>query len=209
MSAGIRLSTHSAVECSPSKPRSKVSWEKGRRMVVDNKVTPSSRHVWGIIVAALIGLAAGVLGGYVGYSSMVVGRSPLTNLKGSSNESPFEETYRGMARFGGLEISAGRCDGSPVSPGTIEREKQVIDQIEMSAKRVNLDPPLNVARAIVAYRAVANMHSNEQASSSAVHQETAFLQAAGWKDTSSDHFGSIVRGLDNCQPQSALGKEKQ
>jgi hypothetical protein len=179
-------------------------------MVVENKVTSNSRHFWGTIVAALIGLVPGVLGGYVGYSSMVVGRSPLTNLKGSPNESPFEETYRGMARFGGLEISAGRCDGSPVPPGTIEREKQVIDQIEMSAKRVNLDPPLNVARAIVAYRAgtAANIHSNEQASGSAVHQETAFLQAAGWKDTSSDHFGSIVRDLDNCQPQG-LGKEKQ
>jgi hypothetical protein len=180
-------------------------------MVVENKVTPSSRHVWGAIVAGLIGLAAGVLGGYVGYSSMVIGRSRLTNLNGSSNESPFEETYRGMARFGGLEISAGRCDDSPVPPGTIEREKQVIDQIEMSAKRANLDPPLNVARAMVAYRAatVANVQSNERASGSAPHQETAFLQAAGWKDTSSDHFGSIVRELDNCQPQGTAGKEKQ
>jgi hypothetical protein len=54
-----------------------------------------------------------------------------------------------------------------------------------------------------------NMHSNEHASNSAVHQETAFLQAAGWKDTSPDHFGSIVRGMDNCQVQSALGKEKK
>lgn len=180
-------------------------------MVVENKVAPSSRHVWGIIVAALIGLAAGVLGGYVGYSSMVVGRSPLTTLKGSSIETPFEETYRGMARLGGLEISAGKCDGSPVPLGTIEREKQVIDQVEMSAKRANLDPPLNVARAIVAYRAatVVSVHSNEQTSGSVVHQETAFLQAAGWKDTSSDHFGNVVRELDNCQPQGAVGKEKQ
>lgn len=180
-------------------------------MVVENKVRPSSRHVWATTVAALIGLAAGVLGGYAGYSSMVIGRSPLTNLKGSSSESPFEETYRGMARFGGLEISAGRCDGSPVPPGTIEREEQVIDQIEMSAKRVNLDPPLNVARAIVAHRAatLANTQSDERASGSATHQETAFLQAAGWKDISSDHFGSIVRELDNCQPQGAAGKDKQ
>ncbi len=180
-------------------------------MVVEKKVTPSSRHVWGTIVAGLIGLAVGVLGGYVGYSSMVIGRSPLTNLKGSSNESPFEETYRGMARLSGLEMSTGRCDGKPVPAGAIEREEQVIEQIEVSSKKANLDPPLNVAKAIIAYRAatVANTHSDEQASGSVVQQETAFLQAAGWKDTSSDHFASIVRTLDDCQPQGAVPKEKQ
>jgi hypothetical protein len=180
-------------------------------MVVKNKVTASSRDAWGIVVAGLVGLAAGVLGGYIGYTSMEIGRSPLTKLKDRSTESPFEETYRGMARFGSLEMSAGRCDGLAVPSGTAEREKQVIDQIELSARMVNLDPPLNVARAIVAYRAatVANMQSNEQAASSAKLRETAFLQAAGWKDASSDHFGSIVRELDNCPQRGAAGKEKQ
>jgi hypothetical protein len=179
-------------------------------MVVENKVMTGSRHFWGTLAAGLIGLAAGVLGGYFGYSFEVVDRSPLVHLKGSSNDSPFDETYRGMARLGGLETSAGRCDGTPVPAGTIDREKQVIDQIEISAKRASLDPPLNVARAIVAYRAatVPRMHSDEQASGSAAQQETALLQAAGWKDTSSDHLGSIVRDSDNCQPQGAVRKEK-
>ena len=138
-------------------------------MVVENKVTPSSRRVWGIVVAGLVGLAAGALAGYFGYSFGVVGRSPLVHLRGSSNESPFDETYRGMARLGGLEASARKCDGTPVPPGIIEREMEVIDQIEASSKKANLDPALDVARAIVAYRAatVANMQSDEQASGSA------------------------------------------
>jgi hypothetical protein len=116
-----------------------------------------------------------------------------------------------MARLGWLEVSARRCDGTLIPAGTIESEKQVIDQIEASSKRVNLDPALNVARAITAYRAatMASMHSDEQASGYALHQETAFLQASGWKDTSSDHFASIVRSLDNCQPQRVIPKEKE
>jgi hypothetical protein len=184
---------------------------RGDVMVVENKGRTGSRHFWGTLAAALIGLATGALGGYFGYSFEVVGRSPLVRLKGSPNDSPLDEIYRGMARLGGLETSAGRCDGAPVPAGTIDREGQVIDQIEMSAKRANLDPPLNVARAIVAYRAatVARMHSDEQASGSAAQQETALLQAAGWEDPSSDHIGSVVRALDNCQPQGAIRKEKQ
>lgn len=180
-------------------------------MVVEKKGTPSSQHVWGAIVAVLIGLAAGALAGYFGYSFGVVGRSPLVHLRGSSNESPLDETYLGMARLGSLEMSAGMCDGAPVPVETIEREKQVIQQIEVSARKVNLDPPLNVARAIMAYRVatVAKMHSDGQASGSAVQQETAFLQTAGWKDTSPDHFASIVRGMDDCQTQGVAGKEKQ
>lgn len=181
-------------------------------MVVEVKVTSSPRSTW-IIVAlvALIGLTVGALGGYFGYSFAVVGRSPLVRLKGGSNEAPLEETFRGMARLSGLEVSAGRCDGKPIPSGIIEREKQVIDQIEASSKKANLDPPLNVAKAIVAYRAakMANMHSDVQASGSSIQQETAFLQAAGWKDTSSDHFASIVRALDDCQPQGVVPKEKQ
>ena len=180
-------------------------------MAVENKSASSLRNTLVIAAVGLFGLVAGASGGYVGYSFAVIGKSPLANLNGGSNESPLEETYRGMARFGGLEISAGRCDGKPVPPGTIEREKQVVEQIEVSSKKANLDPPLNVARAIIAYRAatVANMHSDEQASGSAVQQETAFLQAAGWKDTSSDHFASIVRRLDDCQPQGVVPKGKQ
>ncbi|HVO79156.1 MAG TPA: hypothetical protein VMT28_00415 [Terriglobales bacterium] len=165
-------------------------------MVVDNKNASALRNALIIASAGLIGLVAGALGGYLGYSNLVIFKSPLVKLKGSSNESPFEQTYRGMARLGGLEASARKCDGTPVPPGIIEREMEVIDQIEASSKKANLDPALNVARAIAAYRG------------SAVRQETAFLQAAGWKDTSSDHFASIVRAMDDCQPQSVVGKEK-
>jgi hypothetical protein len=180
-------------------------------MAVENKSASGRRDTLIIAAIGLFGLVAGALGGYVGYSFAVIGKSPLTNLRGRSNESPFEETYRGMARLGGLERSAGRCDGKPVPSGTIEREKQVIEQIEASSRKINLNPPLNVARAIVAYRAatMANMHSDQQAFGSSIQQETAFLQAAGWKDTSSGHFARIVRALDDCPLKGIVPKEKQ
>lgn len=166
-------------------------------MVVENKNASALRNALIIVSAGVIGLVAGALGGYLGYSNPVIFKSPLVRLKGSSNESPFDQTYRGMARLGGLEASARKCDGTPVPPGIIEREMEVIDQVEASSRKANLDPALNVARAIAAYRG------------SSVQQETAFLQAAGWKDTSSDHFASIVRAMDDCQPQGVVGKEKQ
>lgn len=180
-------------------------------MVVENKVTPNPRSTWlSVVVVAALGLTVGALGGYFGYSFAVVGRSPLVRLKGGANQAPLEETFRGMARLSGLEMSAGRCDGKPIPSGIIEREKQVIDQIEAGSKKANLAPPLNVARAIVAYREakMANVRSDEQASGSFVQQETAFLQAAGWKDTSPDQFANTVRDLDGCQSQTAP-KERQ
>src|SRR5947207_15183449 len=101
-----------------------------------------------------------------------------------------------MARLAGLEVVSGNCDCGP-DRRIIVQEKQLIDQFEGSAKRANLGPPVSIARAVVAYRG------------SAVQQETAFLQRAGWSDTSSDHFANIVRDLDGCQPHSVAPKEKQ
>src|SRR5579864_7651435 len=106
-------------------------------MAVESKSASSLRNTLIIAAVGLFGLVAGALGGYAGYSFEVVGKSPLTNLKGSSKESPFDETYRGMARWGGLETVSGKCDDKPVSPETIERERQVIDQIELSSSRAN------------------------------------------------------------------------
>ncbi|MGC0776956.1 MAG: hypothetical protein WCD68_07095 [Candidatus Acidiferrum sp.] len=179
-------------------------------MTVDNKSTRGLRNALIIVVAGLIGLTAGGLGGYVGYSFWVVGNSPLINLKGSSNDSPFDQTYRGMARIEGLELVARGCDGKPVPPGIIEREKQVIDQVEVSAKRANLAPPLNVARAIVAYRSakIADMRSDKQASEYAIEQGMMFLQASGWKAPSPERLATIVRISDDCQ-QGGVPKEKK
>lgn len=155
------------------------------------------RSSWAVLIGfGLIGLVVGALAGYFGYSFAVVAKNPLVSVAAASDEQPFEQTYRKMARLAGLEIVAGKCDSAP-DPRIIDQEKQLIDQIEVNAKKANLNPPLSVARAVVAYRG------------SAVQQETAFLQTAGWSDTSPDHFASIVRDLDGCQAQDAPKKEKQ
>lgn len=179
-------------------------------MAVENKSAPSLRHTLIIVAVGLIGLVAGALGGYFGYSYLVIFKSPLIH-QGSSNDSPFDQTYRGMARLGGLEAAVGTCDGKPVPLGIIERERQIIDQIEVSAKKANLDPPLNVARAIVAYRSgkIADMRSEKEASVYAIQQGMMFLQAAGWKDASPDRLATIVRESDGCQQQGGMPKEKK
>lgn len=170
-------------------------------MAMRNKNESAVRNTSFILAAGLIGLAAGGLAGYVGYSFGVVGNTPLVNLKGSANDSAFEQTYRGMARLEGLELVAGGCSAKPIRPEILEREKQVIDQIEVSAKSANLTPPLNVARAIVAYRSakLADMRSDKQASSYAIEQGMALLRAAGWKDPSPDLLATITRVSDDCQ----------
>lgn len=155
------------------------------------------RSSWPLVVGlGLIGLVTGALAGYFIYSFGIVAKNPLVSVAAASGEQPFDQTYTEMARLAGLEIVAGKCDSAP-DPRIIAQEKKLIDQIEISAKKANLDPPLSVARAVVAYRG------------SAVQQETLFLQTAGWSDTSPDHFANIVRALDGCQPQGIAPKEKQ
>src|SRR5579872_6248848 len=106
----------------------------------------------------------GTLGGYIGYSLTVAGKSPLILMKASSNESPFDQVYREMARLGGLEVSAKECEGTAAPQTIVDREQQVIAEIENSSKEVNLTPLLSVARAIVAHRraAIAKAHSDQQ-----------------------------------------------
>lgn len=163
--------------------------------MVDRNPT-QQRSSWAVLIGfGLIGLVVGALAGYFGYSFAVMAKNPLVSAAAASDEQPFDQTYRKMARLAGLEVVAGKCDAAP-DPRVIDQEKQLVDQIEVSAKKANLNPPLSVARAIVAYRG------------SAVQQETAFLQTAGWSDTSPDHFANIVRDLDGCQAQSAP-KERQ
>jgi hypothetical protein len=175
-----------------------------------NRKMRSLRNTIVMVSFALIGLTAGALGGYVGYSIGIVGKSPLTSLKGDANDSPFDRTYRGMARLGSLEISARRCNGRAVSPEIIKRERQVIEEIQTSSTEAKLAPPLDVARAIVAYRSAesADLRFDKQASDYARHQETSFLRSAGWKDVSPTHFAAIMHELDNC-PEQAIPKEKQ
>src|SRR5437870_8349705 len=162
------------------------------------------RSSWPLLVGlGLVGLVTGALAGYFGFSFAVVAKNPLVSVADDSGEQPFDQTYREMERLAGLEIVAGKCDSAP-DPRIIDQEKQLIDQIEVSAKKANLDPPLSIARAVVAYRG-----SAVQQETAFLQQETAFLQRAGWSDTSSDHFANIVRDLDGCQPHSVAPKEKQ
>lgn len=179
-------------------------------MAFEVKSASALRNVLYIVAAGLIGLAFGGLGGYVGYSFGVVGNSPLVNLRGSLNDSPFEQTYRGMARLEGLELVAGDCTSKPIPPEIIAREKQVIDQLEVSAKRANLTPPLNVARAILAYRSakIAEMRPDKQASGHAIEQAMKFLQAAGWKDPSPDSLAAVVAVSDDCQRGGVREEQK-
>ena len=180
-------------------------------MAVENKNTPNLRNSLTIVVAGLIGFGLGATGGYLGYSNPVIFKSPLIRLQGTSNDSPLDQTYRGMARLQGLELAARGCNGKPIPPGFIERERQVIDQIEASSKKANLSPPLNVARAIVAYRTakIADMRSDKQASGDAIQQGMIFLQAAGWKDATPDRLATMVRESDDCQSQNGMPKEKK
>jgi hypothetical protein len=155
------------------------------------------RNAWPLALGlGLIGLIGGALAGYFGYSFGAVARNPLVTVAADSGEAPFDQTYRGMARLAGLEVVAARCN-SVVDPRIIDQEKRLIDRIEVSSKKARLEPPLDVARAVVAYRG------------SAIQQEVTFLHTAGWKDTSPNHLAAIVRDLDGCQAQSVYPKEKQ
>lgn len=173
-------------------------------------VTTNSRKTWVVVVVAgVVGLAIGAVGGYFGYFLQL--KVPLTTLASDSNAAPFEQTYDEMARFRALEMSAANCDGSADLRKVIENEKQLIDLLQSSATRAKLTPQLNVGRAIIAYRSttLAEARSDKRAFSSAVEQEKTFLQAAGWKDTSHDHLASVVRDSDGCSARDAAAQEKK
>jgi hypothetical protein len=195
--------------CSPSPSNSCFSRRGGARsMVVENKSATNLRNTWIIAVFfGMIGLVIGAVGGYLGHIFGI--ESLLVHFADKSHDSPFERTYGGMARFAVAETSAANCDGAADLPRIVENERRLIDLLELSATGARLTPPLNVARAIVAYRSakIANLHNDKQAFDSAVEQEKAFLQAAGWTDTSHDHFASVIRDLDGCPSGDVVGEK--
>jgi hypothetical protein len=173
-------------------------------------VTANSQKALVVVIAAgLVGLVIGAVGGNFGYFLRL--KVPLTTLASESNAAPFEQTYNEMARFRVLEMSAANCDGSADLPKVIESERQLIDLLEQNATNAKLTPQLNVARAILAHRSatLAEARADKQAFDSAVMQEKAFLQAAGWKDTSHDHLASVIRDLDRCSAHGAATEEKK
>jgi hypothetical protein len=173
-------------------------------------VTTNSRREWVIVVVVgVVGLVIGAVGGNFGYFLRL--KVPLTTLASDSNAAPFEQTYNEMARFRVLEMSAANCDGTSDLPKVIENERQLIDLLEPNATKAKLTPQLNVARAILADRSatLAEARADKQAFDSAVAQEKAFLQAAGWKDTSHDHLASVIRELDGCSAHGAAAEEKK
>ena len=173
-------------------------------------VRANSRKAWIVVlVAGVVGLAIGAVGGYFGYFLQL--KVPLTALASDSNARPFEQTYNEMARLRALEMAAANCNGLADVPKVIENEKRLIDLLESSTTAAKLNPQLHVARAIVTYRSamLAEARSDKQAFNSAVEQETAFLQSAGWNDTSHDHLASVVRDLDGCVARDATAEEKK
>jgi hypothetical protein len=172
-------------------------------------MTANSRKAWiALLLAGVVGLAIGAVGGYIGYFLQL--KVPLIALASDSHTQPFEHTYNEMARFRALEMSAANCNGSADMSKVIENENRLIGLLESSATAAKLTPQLNVARAIVAYRSatLAEARSDKQAFNSAVEQEKAFLQAAGWKDTSHDHLARVVRELDGCSEPNTAAQEK-
>jgi hypothetical protein len=172
-------------------------------MALESNNTFKPRSGWFmILVTGVLGLVIGATAGYFGG---IGSDFPLLHFRVNSDASPFNQTFDGMARFAGLEMSLESCGGAPDRQRFVEDEKNLIDSIQTSATKANLAPPLDVARAIVAYRSatVANLHSDKQAFASAVEGEKTFLQTAGWKDTSHDHLASVVRDWDGCSSQES------
>lgn len=170
-------------------------------MAVDSDNTSKPRSGWlMIVVTGVLGLMIGATAGYFGG---IGSDFPMLHFRANSDASPFNQTFDGMARLAGLEMSLKPCGGAPDRQGFVEDERRLIDSIQTSATKANLAPPLDVSRAIVAYRSatIANLHSDKQAFASAVEGEKASLQAAGWKDTSHDHLASVVLEWDGCSSQ--------
>ena len=174
-------------------------------MVLENRDPANLRRTW-IIAAALgmIGFVIGVVGGYLGHFFGV--DNLIVHVASNSDESPFERTYQAMAQIAVAETSAANCDGTADLQEIVKNEKRLTDLLESSEHGTGLTPPLDLARAIVAYRsaAVASLRHDKQKFDSAVSQEAVFLKAAGWVDTSHEHLGAVVRDLDGCASRNAV-----
>ena len=166
-------------------------------MVAQNKRSASLRSTFIAAVAGILGVVIGATLGYFGY--YLGTDNPIVEFAGQPNGTAFDQTYRGMARIAGLEMSAANCDAVALQR-IVENERHLLDHIELSSAKANLTPPLDVARAIVAYRSatIASLRRDNEAFDALIEQEKGFLRAAGWKDTSHDHLASVVRDLDGC-----------
>lgn len=178
-------------------------------MPIDEKRMGIWRRSLLAVAVATVGAAAGGVAGYLGTTRAIMNNSPVFYLEGSSRDTPFDETYRAWARLGALDAANEGCGGQSVSAAALKREAEVISILEAKSKGLNLHPPLDLARAIVAYRTavVSESRSDETARREAIRQELTLLQAAGWTEPTHDKIATMIRGWDGCQPANVHSGE--
>jgi len=163
-----------------------------------------------IMAVALIGAAVGGAAGYLAGATAIRKHNPFFYLQGSSGDKPIDEVYRAWVRLGALDAANEGCAGQPISAAALKREEEVIDALDARSKKLSLNPPLDLARAIVSYRTAmaSESRSDERTRREAILKELTQLRAAGWREPTHDKVASMIRGWDGgCEPGSIDSKE--
>jgi len=171
-----------------------------------NDQTERPQRAYVVTLVGLTGMLVGVVAGYLGYFLTL--NIPVVHSAPSSQQ-PFDQMFDGMARLRGLELAAANCNGASDLPRIVSNEKRLVDLLAANEQRANLDPQLDVARAIIAHRSadLSNARSDKVGFAAAVEDERTSLQAAGWKDISPEQLTGIVDNLDRCSGSKREAKD--
>lgn len=161
-------------------------------------------------IAAAVGIC---LGAAIGYTVALLTAGTNTPLIARPAGDSFNQLFVGMGRLETLEIAAANCDDTSDIPAVLKSEAELIPGIKGAANSQGLNPPTDVAEAILAVRnAMATKKlANQQLQSQQEARAQNLLEGDGWRKESAARIQDTVNRLDEdqCRQGSAKGERVQ
>ena len=149
--------------------------------------------------ASVIAAAVGVcLGAGVGYAAALLVAGANTPLISRPSGNSFNQLFLGMGRLDALEIAAANCDGTNDIPSVLRSEGELIPGLARAAHTQGLNPPIDVAEAILAARNAieAKKMGHQELQSQREAQAENLPEGTGWSKESAAGIQGIVARLD-------------
>jgi hypothetical protein len=140
------------------------------------------------------------IGAGLGYAGALLAAGATTPLLSRPTGDAFNQLFLGIGRLGALEIAAAQCSGRMDGQLILKEEGELIPNIRGAAHAQGLNPPLEVAEAILAIRNEGSAREvvKEQVQARREKEIQNLLKGAGWGNESFPRIQETVTRLAAC-----------